>query len=220
MKLIDLPKHHALLIVNHERELLTSLLEKQLLEDSHHHGVFNQNVLDIDTAREIISFANSPYNSNKTALISFHTATLPAQNAMLKVLEEPKERVSFIVVTGNREGLLPTVMSRLHEVNNKQIVNSRQQIDENAKKFFNTKPTERIKLKEVVNVLSEEDEMGRKNRESLKKFISSLVLFARENNLESEKLKKLIEMENYASDPSASGKMVLEYLSLLLPVIK
>ena len=219
MKLIDLPKHHALLIVNQERELLTSTLERQLLEDSHHHGVFNQTVLDIDTTREIISFANSPYNSNKTALISFHTATLPAQNAMLKILEEPKGKVSFIVVTGNKEGLLPTVISRLHEVKT-EILNDREQNTDGAKKFFNTKPTERMKLKEVIQVLNEEDEMGRKNRESLKNFISSLVKFGKENNLGSDKLIKLLEMENYASDPSASGKMILEYISLLLPVIK
>ena len=216
MKLIDLPKHHALLIVNRERDLLAAALEKELLEDSHQHRVFIKTVLDIDTAREIISFANTPYNSNKTVLISFHTATLPAQNAMLKVLEEPKEKVSFIVVTGNKEGLLPTVLSRLHEIKNE---GSRTEDNEMAEKFFSTKPTDRMKLKEVVNVLNEEDEMGRKNRESLKKFISTLVKFSKSNNLESEKLKKLLEMENYASDPSAPGKMILEYLSLLLPKV-
>ena len=113
MKLQNLPAHHAVLIVHKDRVGVSTNLWEELTKDSIAHRHFNQTVLDIDTARTIISWADSSYNGKKIALISFHIATHQAQNAMLKMLEEPKENVNFIVVTSNKESLLDTVLSRM-----------------------------------------------------------------------------------------------------------
>lgn len=43
-----------------------------------------------------------------------HTLTLPAQNALLKVLEEPPAKTSFILTTPQASALLPTIRSRCH----------------------------------------------------------------------------------------------------------
>ena len=219
MKLSDLPKHHAVLIAHSERENISEALWNELSHDSLSHNYFKQTVLDIDTVRKIISFNNLNQSGNRIALISFHTATLPAQNAMLKILEEPRVGVSFILVTSNRENLIPTVISRVHEI--KQKAENRKQNEEYAEDFFKTKPTERIDLSFVKEILNKEDEEKRKDREGVRNFILSLALFARDKKeIRGSDLIKIEECVSYASDASASGKMLLEYLSLLLPQIK
>lgn len=45
-------------------------------------------------------------------LYDFHLATLPAQNALLKSLEEPPEYAQFILVCSNLNSVLPTIRSR------------------------------------------------------------------------------------------------------------
>jgi DNA polymerase-3 subunit delta' len=42
--------------------------------------------------------------------------THPAQNAFLKLLEEPPERTHFILVSHNHEAVLPTILSRVQSI--------------------------------------------------------------------------------------------------------
>lgn len=216
MNLKDLPNSQAILIVDDARQDLAESFWNEL-KDEHSPNIFiNKTVVDMDTGRDIISWANTPFSGNKTCIVSFHTITLPAQNSLLKSLEEIKNGVGFILLTSNEEAIIPTVLSRLHRIKKQE---SRSKNQENTKEFFNAKPTERMKLKFVIELLNKEDEEGRKDREAVKSFISDLIKYGRDNNLESKKLLKLIEMENYAGDPSASGKTILEFLSLYLPKI-
>lgn len=218
MKLSDLPKHHALLLVTSEREADSVALYEELKSISPAHRFFNQTVLDIDTARNIISWSNTPHNEERIGLISFHTAGVPAQNAMLKVLEEPRIGVKFIVVTSNKDSLLPTVLSRLHEV---RTINDERVTSSDTQLFLETKPTARIKLPFVTELLSREDEEGRKDRETLRAFLLDLINSLKiKKNIKSKHIEETLEMSSYASDPSSSGKAILEYLALLLPQTK
>ena len=218
MNFIDLPKHHALLIVNSERDAEGVALWDELQSLSPAHRFFNQTVLDIDTARNIISWAITPYNDEKIALISFHTATLPAQNAMLKILEEPRSGVRFILLTSNKDNLIGTVLSRVHEVQTKN--EERRTKNEYANEFLKTPHNSRIKLPFIVELLARTDEEGRKDRESVRRFILSIVDALSEARVSPLYITETIQVASYASDPSASGKALLEYLALLLPVIK
>ncbi len=220
MKLSDLPEHHAVLLLSDEREAEGLALWNELQAVSPAHRFFDQTVLDIETARTIISWANTPYNEEKVGLVSFHSAGIPAQNAMLKILEEPKMGVRFILITSNKENLLPTVISRLREVqatsNDKRVTSN-----ESAILFLETKPTLRIKLPFVAELLSREDEEGRKDREAVRNFILQVVeVLTIEKTGTSRYIEETIEMASYAGDPSASGKAILEYLALLLPQTK
>lgn len=219
MKLSDLPNHHAVLLVHSERDAVDVALHEELSSLSPVHRFFNQTVLDIDTARAIITWANIPYNDEKVAVISFHTASLPAQNAMLKILEEPRVGVRFILVTSNKDSLIDTVLSRLHEVKNKtQKVVADKNI--NAEEFLQTQNVSRMKLPFVIELLSQIDEEGRKDRESVRIFILSLVEVLNSLKVESRYITETLQVASYASDPSASGKALLEYLALLLPQVK
>ncbi len=215
MKFSELPLHHAVLVTRTDRASYGNDLwsEIEALSPANRH--FNQTVLDIETARAIISWAQTPYNEDRIALISFYTAGIPAQNAMLKILEEPRPGVRFILLTTNKDNLLPTVQSRLRhvpvEVFSEPIVNR------HAEEFLRTSPSFRMKLSFVADLLTREDEEGRKDRESVKSFILSLVSVMRHSRTDARYITETLEIASYASDPSASGKALLEYLSLLLP---
>lgn len=216
MNLKDLPHHHAILILHNNRVLHATRLFKELELVSHAHRFFDQTVLDIATARSIITWANTPYNEEKIAVISFHTIGLEAQNALLKILEEPRGGVRFILVTSNISSIIETVLSRVLLVQDKQD----NEVLEEGKLFLSTNSANRIKLPYIIDTLSRVDEEGRKDRESVRIFILSLatiMMCAPSNN---NYVQKILEVASYASDPSASGKALLEYLSLLLPQTK
>jgi hypothetical protein len=222
MKLADLPQHHAILLVESERGAVGAALWNELKLDSVAHRFFNQTVLDIDTVRSLISWAQTPYNGEKIALMSFHTAGTPAQNAMLKILEDPRDGVRFIILTSNVASLIPTVLSRMHIVQTEATKNVQDRVDiHDAVLFLNTKPSLRMKLPHVIDITSREDEEGRKDREAIRQFILRVVdALASSKESKPSYIQETLEIAAFAGDSSSSGKALLEYLSLLLPVTK
>lgn len=208
--------HHATLIVSENRKAITENLWKEL-STSLYNMLYEQTVLDIDTARKVTAWNNAPYTGKKVALIAFHSATIPAQNALLKVLEEPSHGVSFIIVTSHREALLPTLLSRLQEVPPFES-SEKKNIADDAYTFLHTPRSERMKLPFITKLLLKTDEEGRKDRESLKAFILSLTKV--EGELSALHTQEVISITSFAGDPSSSGKALLEYLSLMLPQTK
>lgn len=214
MYLKDLPAHHAVLIVHHNRKEIGSLLWEELGTTPSMHKFVDQAVFDIDTARELIVWANTPYHEPRFAIVSFHTATLPAQNAMLKVLEEPSEGVRFVLVTSNKEHLLETVISRMRFF----VPDKKETISSLAHEFLETNPSSRMKLKGIVELLGQEDEEGRKDREAIRAFILGLInALSRNTKIPKKYIKEAFVMASYVGDPSTSGKTIVEYLSFLLP---
>jgi len=214
MNILSSLSHHAVLFVHPERKTFTQEIWKELQNDSIAHILHDHTVLDIETARDLISWAQTPFNDPKTALLSFHTITVPAQNALLKILEEPRQTVRFILVTSNKESLLPTLFSRLQE---QSSVTDRNIDTSAAKVFLATPPSERMELPCIENLLAQTDEEKRKDRESLSLFILSLTYVLRSNPKYYNHTLLTLETASYASDASASGKSLLEYLSLVLP---
>ncbi|MDB5260238.1 MAG: holB [Candidatus Nomurabacteria bacterium] len=222
MKISDLPNHHAVLLVNESRVEASELLWGELAS-SPANRFFNQTVLDIDTARDIISWAGESNNDDRVGLITFHTASIPAQNAMLKVLEEPRPNVRFILITSNKRNVIDTVLSRTQIVDSRgSMADSENTLKSNsqAEEFLETSPTLRMKLPFIAGLLSKTDEEGRKDRESVRSFILSLITVLEESKSKPEVIMETLEIASYASDPSASGKALIEYLALLLPFSK
>lgn len=218
MKLMDLPKHHAVLIERGEREAVGLVLWNELQALSPAHRFFNQTVLDIDTARSLITWAQTPYNDEKIAIVSFSTITLPAQNAMLKMLEEPRVGVRFILITSNKDNLIETVLSRICEFKTKNETRSTTS-DDFANEFLRTPHALRMKLPFVVELLARLDEEGRKDREGVRAFVLSLSQTLSKKVSSSRYVLETVKVASYVSDPSASGKALVEYLSLLLPQV-
>lgn len=76
--------------------------------------------IGIDAIREMQRemFIRPNENGNKVFIIdNAHTLTAQAQNALLKMLEEPPEYASIILLCQNSAGLLETVVSRCVKIN-------------------------------------------------------------------------------------------------------
>lgn len=67
----------------------------------------------IEDAKEVIAEAYKSEEETKTLILGAKSFTVPAQNALLKILEEPPRNVVFILLAPNKSTFLPTVRSRL-----------------------------------------------------------------------------------------------------------
>lgn len=217
MQFSSFPPHHAILLTSTDRINYVKALweEVRILSPAHRH--FDQTVLDIDTAREIVIWAKTPYHNERVALISFHTAGIPAQNAMLKILEEPPLNTRFILITSNKSALIPTILSRVHIMESLSPQNT---LSKDAETFLQTPHEMRMTLPFIINLLDKTDESDRKDREAVRGFLLSLAQTLSDKKPDSPHIQQILKTASYASDPSASGKALIEYLSLLLPQTK
>ncbi len=206
-------KHHANLIVQDDRESYTKSLWDEVRANSIGNTFFEYSVLDIDSARSIITWVNSPLGLDRIALLSFHTITVPAQNALLKLLEEPRDGVRFFLVTSNKQSLLPTLLSRLNHIETKNNTSN----DTSPILFLKTNPLLRMKIPFVAQLISAVDKEGRKDRERVRSFLLQLAKVDDRALLPSEYITEVIEIASYAGDPSSSPKALIEYLALKLP---
>jgi DNA polymerase-3 subunit delta' len=67
----------------------------------------------IEDAKEVIAEAYRSEENTKTLILGAKSFTVPAQNSLLKILEEPPRNIVFILMAPNKSTFLPTVRSRL-----------------------------------------------------------------------------------------------------------
>lgn len=118
---------HAYLIVGANTELLQNKLQE--LSRKFNALAVTKDLIKIEDAREIFRFTSLGF-SQKTAVIieRIDKATLPAQNAFLKPLEEPQKNVIYLLTTESVDNVLPTIVSRVEIIN----LNSQDLIDSNS----------------------------------------------------------------------------------------
>jgi|GEM_PF-5623526 len=102
--LLTTPQKEAQLRASEQAQLLTAQL-------------YPFEVTTIDAARSLKSFIKSGFNEKMLIwLPEFDHCTIPAQNALLKIFEEPTHNVSFLLTAESVEGVLETVRSRAQMV--------------------------------------------------------------------------------------------------------
>jgi DNA polymerase III subunit delta' len=74
---------------------------------------FMRDDFKIEDAKEVIAEAYKAEENTKTLILGAKSFTVPAQNALLKILEEPPRNIVFILIAPNKSTFLPTVRSRL-----------------------------------------------------------------------------------------------------------
>lgn len=77
--------------------------------------VFEVDEFKIADAKEVINEAYV-YEEKVIAIIA-KIFNIQAQNALLKILEEPPKGVEFVILTQNKNALLPTIRSRMQVIN-------------------------------------------------------------------------------------------------------
>lgn len=106
-------KTSSILIVNDIEESLAALL-KQL--PSHFTRVIRNEEKDefqIAQAHACVKEAYMASNQAKYIILCGTTFRNEAQNALLKVLEEPPKNIIFIILTSSKSTILPTILSRM-----------------------------------------------------------------------------------------------------------
>jgi DNA polymerase III delta prime subunit len=119
-----------------------------------------QKVEDVKPLREFLSLSQP----RKTAIIikNIHQASVEAQNALLKALEEPQENIVFLLTAITEETVLPTILSRVEII----TVQSAQASDTNqtASKFLQGSTAEKLAITSKI-----------KTREDAIDFISGVI---------------------------------------------
>lgn len=104
---------HAYLLVT--KEILTSKETIKYFPKAKR--VVEFNIKKIADIKDMIKFTNVSL-SEKTVffLPNFDSASLEAQNAFLKTLEEPQENLSYVLSAQNEAEVLPTIISRCNVI--------------------------------------------------------------------------------------------------------
>ncbi len=75
--------------------------------------LFRADEFKVEDAKEVIKEAHISTAEPKVLVLLANRYNIYAQNALLKILEEPPRGVSFILVAKSKSTFLPTVLSRL-----------------------------------------------------------------------------------------------------------
>ena len=210
------PNHHAHLVIG-DWEALRTDIHKSIETTMGVSTVGNPDfyeerieVFGIDEGRrikEIQSRASFGKGSHVT-LISFDSITTEAQNALLKITEEPPRGAKMIFVTRDTSRLLPTFMSRFSI--NETVYTPNVSLE--GALFFALNPGER--LKHIEKIVKDKD------REKAKKVIEDCLHEVRRRDISTpenaKRLKILGEALSFVGDRSSSIKMILEWVSLTL----
>ncbi len=161
----------------------------------------------IADARELKARASQRGLSHEPIyIIAVATILHEAQNALLKLFEEPPAGASFILCVPSLDVLLPTVRSRAIILDAPES-----ELAEVAPSFLYMTLTER--LKEVERLVKEKD------RPSAARLLESCErsLARRHDPALASHLTRLIETRRYLASPSSSLKQLLEFAAITLP---
>ncbi len=214
--------HHAYCIVGDNQSVLSDL-HKFLKDELHftiegnpdfYYGEYD--VLDIEDSRKLKDLhQNKPIaGERKIFVVSANFITLKAQNAMLKLFEEPVGGTHFFMILPSVGGIIPTLKSRLLIINHggageTKII---------AKDFLKANVGDRMDMaKELLESISNEEE----SKIEILNFFNALEreIFSTKARTSMDVLENLENMRQYASEQSPSLKMILEYLALSIPKV-
>ena len=225
-----MPLSNHLKIISHHAYCLTGDLStcvelKTLLNDMHQipsqaNPDFYEHkyeIFTIDDARNLKSLHDTrPIGptGKKVFIISTHGITIEAQNALLKLLEEPGDYAHFFLIIPSTHILLPTVKSRLLFIENDQHTSAVNPFKSDAEKFLSMSAAKRLDyIKKLVDEISKE----KRTRQDAIEFLNAVeVEIYSKNKLRDNKkiLESIALVRSYIYDRAPSIKMLLEYVAL------
>ena len=216
--------HHAIALVgdvSEQKIRLKTFLGKLVGENISSHPDVWWEVFDIFTVEDARALrtrqAMKPIAGDKKYLVVETTRlTLEAQNALLKVLEEPSPGTHIFLLLPNLSGILPTVISRLQI--EQAVAREEGSASSDIAEFVRMKPAERLQADFIVTLIKD------KNRSGAYDFLVSLERYIYEQReagaqLTKEQqdiLKHLAQMRDYVLDTGSSVKLILESVCVLV----
>ncbi len=216
---VDL-SHHAYLLVGGDslaNEIISELESRHKIPAKANPDFFNRkyDTFTIDNAREIKSFHETrpiSESGKKIFILTMNGITVEAQNALLKLLEEPSEYAHFFLIIPSAHLLLPTVKSRMQMVGDNQTA-EKSDLSE-AKKFLKLSPAKKLEaVKSLVDDISKE----KKTKQDAIEFLNSIeqAVYEEKGVKSSRKILEAMQLaRRYINDRAPSVKMLLEYMAL------
>ncbi len=200
--------HHAYLLVGERGESESSLhaffeSKGAKLTGSPDFFPWKDELFGIDEARRLNAQAvRKAFGERKVFFIAPERITLEAQNALLKTFEEPIPGTHFFLVM-REEGLaLPTLLSRMQVVRVAADSDAR----ESASEFLAMVVAKRLAFaKKFADA-----------EKNLSAFLDDLLLALRAKGVRREALTQVYEARQVSDDRSASARLILEHLALVL----
>lgn len=211
--------HHAHIIEGEKDYVLSQIvnfLEKDLAYNTKNNPDFrieHFKTFGIEEARSLseVQLGRSFNKGRKIFIVSFDAITTEAQNAMLKVIEEPTLDTHFFIITNSASTLLPTLLSRVFFLKVKPM-KERKKIN-----FLSLNIKDR--LERIEEIAEEKDKT--EARKLLHSIEDELSVHFKNGSLEArEALLYLYEALSYLNDRSSSIKMILEHVAHVMPMIK
>ena len=184
---------------------------------------YNEQAFDIDSARKIISECISRSNEKRLFLLSFFSISDAAQNALLKILEEPPLDVHICIIVTSVHKLLPTIKSRCQTFKIEHLAEANfKKIDE----ILKMAPGERSSATYFKKILAKKQVDDRVDREAVALLVEDLVKRAQhfdkdktaaEKQRTAQDFERIFLLVNTIHHSYSSPKMIAEYVALTLP---
>ena len=212
-----LPTHHAIFAEGNISDVLAFFrkgLEERGIELLGNPDVIflHYDSLGIAEARELVEISlTAPVKEKKKIIVlTFDGITREAQNALLKLFEDPNPSVEFLIASQNANSLLPTLRSRLFVM---KLEGKADKGNSEIKKFLSLAIGE--KMKEVEKMFKKYKEVG--DKRPIREFLLSVHLELEKNpEKNAEALRASAKSLSYVDDKSASMKLLLESIVLAL----
>lgn len=171
----------------------------------------------IDDARIFAETKNRKIKQGEVSvsIITFGSATIEAQNALLKLFEEPVPGSFIFLIVSKIHILLPTILSRANLMSTEKNSTTDPRVTEIFKMSFKDRLEHVVDLVESVK----KEKVTRAELRSLADNIMSELntrMLAGKHDL-AESMKHLQKITQYIDMPGASLKNILEYMMLLIP---
>ena len=165
----------------------------------------------IDESRELIALSSLKNFNEAVFLIGAASITSEAQQALLKLFEEPQKGTTFVLLVPHG-ALLPTLKSRMLPYPELSAVTENSSLY--AVQFLKRGGKERSDF--IAKMLK--DEEGTKER--VRDFVNALEIeLVKDIKKNRQGLQDLAMVRDYVGDRAPSLKMLLEHLALSLPTI-
>jgi DNA polymerase III subunit delta' len=160
-----------------------------------------------------IHLRKTPQDQIQVIVIFFNFITRDAQNKILKMLEEPKDRTYFFLIAPSRNIFLETILSRVNLIDHKSPLDKAR--DKQTPNFLQKSIGERIKfISEMLKDIKDE----KTSKQSAIDFVNNLeseVYSSKISKTEkAEKLKIILESKKYMNLTGASLKILLETIAV------
>jgi len=187
--------------------------------------VLRYGLFSVEDARRVNAVAmQAPLRGkDKVIIIAATRAYHEAQNAILKLFEEPVAHTYLFFILPTLGNMLPTLRSRVEVLAQGAVGrSSRQAISTEAEEFLNDSKEKRSAMIKKLTTGKDEEER-RENRDKALAIVNGIEAVAYRSLTSIERttlLEDVATLRGYLHDRSAPVKMILEHLSLVLEGVR